>query len=59
MGRQPAFDRRMFVGAIVVADSDAAPASGKTSGQRFQEGDELEVPMAAAAASVDLRAALH
>jgi len=28
MGRQPAFDPRMFEGPIVVADSDATPASG-------------------------------
>ena len=55
MSGQPAFDRRMFVGAVVVADQMQLQLR-VTSGQRLQKGDELQVPMATVAASVDLAA---
>ena len=54
MSGQPAFDRRMFVGAVLVADP--MNSSFGNPGQRLQKGDELQVPMATVAASVDLAA---
>ena len=55
MGGEPAHDRRMLVGAIVVADQMQLK-SRIAFGQRFQEGDEFDVGVALEAPSMDLAA---
>ena len=55
VGGEPARDRRMLVGAIVVADQMQLK-SRITLGERFQEGDEFDVGVALEAPSMDLAA---
>jgi hypothetical protein len=53
VGVEPTCDRRMFVGAVIVADQMQLK-SRIAFGQRFQEGDELDVGVALETAPMDL-----